>query len=108
MTIRYRFAGLVAALALGTAVLAGCDSQGANTDCGLDQCTVTFDRGVQGEVSILGVDAKLVEAQDDRVTLEVAGEQLSLTVGQSAADVGGMAVTLERVTADQAVVKISR
>ena len=42
-------AALFAGLALGVALLAGCSSEGASTDCGLDQCTVTFDRGVEGK-----------------------------------------------------------
>ncbi|MGW0506236.1 hypothetical protein [Micromonospora sp. NPDC003241] len=101
-------AGLLAGLALGAALLMGCSSEGARTDCGLDACTVTFDRGVDARANILGVEARLVEAQDDVVTIEVAGEQLSLTVGQQAADVGGMAVTLDSVTDAEVKVRISR
>lgn len=98
----------VAALALGLAVLTGCSSEGADTNCGIDQCTVTFDRGVDAQASVLGVDAKLVNAEDDKVTLEVAGEQLTLTVGQQGTEVGGLNVTLESVTDSQVVVKIGR
>ena len=76
-------------------------SEGASTDCGLDQCTVTFDRGVEGSVSVLGVDAKFIGADGDQVTVEVAGEQLSLTVGQQAAEVGGLAVSVDSVTDTQ-------
>ena len=83
-----RAAGLLAGLALGVAVLAGCSSEGASTDCGLDACTVTFDRGVDASATILGVEAKLVGAEGDQVTVEVAGEQLTLTIGQQAAEVG--------------------
>lgn len=83
-----RAAGLFAGLALGLAVLAGCSSQGASTDCGLDACTVTFERGVEASATILGVEAKLVGAEGDQVTIEVAGEQLSLTTGQEAAEAG--------------------
>src|SRR5688500_5641979 len=57
-----RAAGLLAGLALGAAVLAGCSSEGARTDCGLDACTVTFDRGVDASANILGVEAKLISA----------------------------------------------
>jgi hypothetical protein len=97
-----------AALALGAALLAGCSSEGASTDCGLDQCTVTFDRGVQGEVNVLGVNAKFIGADGDKVTLEVAGEQVSLTVGQQAADVGGLAVSVESATENEVVVRVGR
>ncbi|MEO3778657.1 hypothetical protein ABGB16_17755 [Micromonospora sp. B11E3] len=103
-----RAGGLLAGLALGVALLAGCSSEGASTDCGLDACTVTFDRGVEANATILGVEAKLVGAQGDQVTVEVAGEQLSLTVGQQATEVGGFAVTLDSVTEDQVKIRVSR
>lgn len=95
-------------LALGLALLSGCSSEGADTDCGIDQCTVTFDRGVEASASVLGVDAKLVGADGDKVTVEVAGEEVSLTVGQQGTEVGGLNVTAESVTDSQVVVKIAR
>ncbi|GIJ77582.1 hypothetical protein [Micromonospora phaseoli] len=103
-----RIVGLLAGLALGAALLAGCSSEGASTNCGLDACTVTFDRGVDARASIFGVEARLVDAQDDVVTIEVGGEQLSLTVGQQAAEVGGLAVTLDSVTESEVQVRIAR
>ncbi|MEQ4301878.1 hypothetical protein ABNF97_10890 [Plantactinospora sp. B6F1] len=108
MTIARRAAGLFAGLALGVAVIAGCSSEGASTDCGLDSCTVTFDRGVDARTSILGVEAKLVGVDGDRVTIEVAGEQLTLTVGQQATEVGGMYATVESADQDRVVVRIGR
>ncbi|MEH1166088.1 hypothetical protein V6V47_11955 [Micromonospora sp. CPCC 205539] len=103
-----RTAGLFAGLALGLAVLAGCSSQGASTDCGLDACTVTFERGVEANATIFGVEAKLVGAQGDQVTVEVAGEQLTLTTGQQATEAGGFAVTLDSVTDQQVKIRVSR
>ncbi|NBE84306.1 hypothetical protein [Micromonospora rubida] len=103
-----RAVGLLAGLALGVTLLAGCSSEGASTDCGLDACTVTFDRGVEASATILGVEAKLVGAQGDQVTVEVAGEQLSLTVGQQATEVGGFAVTLDSVTDQEVKIRVSR
>ncbi|MFG3579723.1 hypothetical protein [Micromonospora chersina] len=103
-----RAAGLFAGLVLGAALLAGCSSENASTDCGLDACTVTFDRGVEASASILGVEAKLVGAEGDQVTVEVAGEQLSLTVGQQAAQAGGFSVTLDSVTDQQVVIRVAR
>ncbi|MEU6076540.1 hypothetical protein [Micromonospora sp. NPDC047074] len=108
LTPTRRAAGLFAALALGVAVLSGCSSEGASTDCGLDACTVTFDRGVEASATILGVEAKLVGAQGDQVTVEIAGEQLSLTVGQQAAEVGGLGVTLDSVTEQEVKIRVSR
>ncbi|SBT39609.1 hypothetical protein [Micromonospora narathiwatensis] len=103
-----RAAGLLAGLALGAALLAGCGSEGSSTDCGLDACTVTFDRGVEARASILGVEAKLVGVQGDQVTVEVAGERLSLTVGQQATEAGGFQVTLDSVTDQQVALRVAR
>ncbi|MFC4147174.1 hypothetical protein ACFO0M_13035 [Micromonospora mangrovi] len=103
-----RAAGLLAGLTLGAALLAGCSSEGASTDCDLNACTVTFDRGVNASASILGVEAKLIGAQDDQVTVEVAGEQLSLTMGQQAAEVGGLQVSLDSVTDQQVQIRVAR
>ena len=103
-----RVAALVAALALGAAGLAGCDSEGAKTDCSLDACTVTFDRGADAKASILGVEAKLVGVQGDQATVEVAGQQATLTVGQAATQTGDFELTLQSVDDKQVVVKIGR
>lgn len=103
-----RAAVLTAALTLGLAVLGGCSSDGAATDCGLDACTVTFERGVDAKARILGVDARLVGVEGDRATVEVAGEQLPLTVGQQSTEVAGLYVALEKVTDTEAKVRIGR
>ena len=108
LTPTRRAAGLLAGLTLGVALLAGCSSEGASTDCGLDACTVTFDRGVDASASIFGVEAKLIGAQGDQVTVEVAGEQLSLTVGQQATEAGGFQVSLDSVTDQQVVLRVAR
>jgi hypothetical protein len=103
-----RFTRFSATAMLGLAFLAGCSGEGSDTSCGLDACTVTFDRGVEAKASVLGVEAKLVSAQDDTVTLEVAGEQITLTVGQAGTEVAGLMVTLESVSADKVGIRIAR
>jgi hypothetical protein len=108
MTRARRTAGFAVALSLGAAVLAGCSSEGASTDCRIDACTVTFNRGVDAKASVLGVDAKLISAEGDKATVEVAGERLTLTMGQQAAQVAGLSVTLESVNDSQAVVRIAK
>ncbi|GAB3983178.1 hypothetical protein GCM10027615_67680 [Plantactinospora veratri] len=108
MTTVRRAAGLLAGLALGVAVMAGCSSEGASTDCGLDACTVTFKQGVDAQTSILGVEAKLIGVDGDKVTIEVAGEQLALTVGQQATEVGGLYATVQSADQEQVVVRIGR
>ena len=63
---------------------------------------------MEASATILGVEAKLVGAQGDQVTVEVAGEQLSLTVGQQATEVGGFQVSLDDVTDQQVVLRVAR
>ena len=97
--------GLAAALL--AAVVAGCGGEGTDTDCSLDACTVTFDRGVDARVDVLGIQAELVDVQDDQVTVEVEGQRATLPVGQST-QVEGFSVTVQEVTADSVVVRITR
>ncbi len=101
-----RHAALFASAALAVAVLTGCSSD--NVDCRLDACTVTIDRSVDASASVLGVEAKFVSADADTVTLEVAGEQIQLTKGQQAVDVGGLQVSLDSVTADNVAIEVAR
>ncbi|MGC9668794.1 hypothetical protein ACNTMW_19830 [Planosporangium sp. 12N6] len=99
---------LAAGTLLGLALLTGCGSEGTDTSCGLDACTVTFDRGVDASAKVLGVEAKLVATNGNTVTVEVAGEQLQLAVGQPAVDAGAFSVSLDSLTDSAAVVRIAR
>lgn len=101
-----RGAGLLAAAVLALAVLAGCSND--NVDCGLDACTVTLDRSVNASANVLGVEAKFIGAEGDRVTVEVAGEQLQLTVGQAATQVGGLQVSLDSIAAETVKIRVAR
>ena len=101
-----RLAALFASAALGLAVLTGCSSD--NVDCSLDACTVTLDRTVNASASVLGVEAKFISADADTVTLEVAGEQIQLTKGQQAVDVGGLQVSLDSINADNVQFEVAR
>jgi hypothetical protein len=101
-----RIAALFTSAALGLALLTGCGSD--NVDCGLDQCTVTLERSTSASASVLGVEAKFVSADANTVTLEVAGEQVQLTKGQQAVDVGGLQVSLDSITADNIGFVVSR
>jgi hypothetical protein len=101
-----RLASLFASVALGMAVLTGCSSD--NVDCSLDACTVTLDRTVDASASVLGVEAKFISADADTATLEVAGEQIQLTKGQQAVDVGGLLVSLESITDSTIGIEVAR
>jgi hypothetical protein len=101
-------AGSLLSLSLAGALVAGCSSDNGNTTCSVDACTVTFNRGVNASASVLGVEAKLIAADGDKVAVEVAGTQLSLTVGQPAAEVGALSVALDSVTDSKVVLRVSR
>jgi hypothetical protein len=101
-----RIAALFTSAVLGLTLLSGCSSD--NVDCGLDQCTVTLERSTSASASFFGVEAKFVSADADTVTLDVAGEQIQLTKGQQAVDVGGLQVSLDSVTADAVEFVVAR
>ena len=101
-----RIAALFTAAALSLGLLTGCSND--NVSCGLDQCTVTLDRTVDASVSVLGVEAKFISADENTATLEVAGEQIQLTRGQAAVDVGGLQVSLDSITSDSVGIQVSR
>ncbi|MDI6101462.1 hypothetical protein QLQ12_22855 [Actinoplanes sp. NEAU-A12] len=102
---RRRIAAVLASAVLGLALLTGC---GDDVSCGLDQCTVTIQRETNASVEVLGVEAKFVSADENTVTLDIAGEKIALTKGQQAVDVGGLMVTLTSVTPEAVQVEVSR
>jgi hypothetical protein len=101
-----RLAAALASAALAATLLAGCSSE--NVDCGLDQCTVTLQKDVNASASFLGVEAKFVSADADTATIEIAGEQIKLTKGQQAVEVGGLMVSLDSVTGDTIVIQVAK
>lgn len=101
-----RVVACAAAALLAVLPLAGCGGEGTFTRCTLSACTVTFQRGVDASVEILGVEARLVGVRGGRATLEVAGQQITLPPGQGI-EIAGLQVTLQRLTEQQAVVRIS-
>ncbi|MCM6776805.1 hypothetical protein NDR87_22010 [Nocardia sp. CDC159] len=85
-----------------------CTSQGpgTTTNCDLTACTVTFARGVDAKASILGVEAKLLAVDGNMVTLEVAGQKVTVPVGETQ-PADGRTVTVQEVTSDKVVVRIA-
>jgi hypothetical protein len=105
--LRRPAATLLALLVLTLGGATACGGEGAQTDCSLTGCTVTFPRSGDSEVSLLGIKAKLVGAESGSATLEVAGQTVTVPVGgQVAAD--NFTVGVERITDTEVVVRISQ
>ncbi|NUT32558.1 MAG: hypothetical protein HOV79_05725 [Hamadaea sp.] len=101
---------LLAALGFGgAATLAGCSGEGATTSCsGTSECTITFDRRADtAKVSILGVEVSVVSATDTAVTLNVAGQEVTVNANASTT-VGGLTINVNQITDDEIVVKVTR
>jgi hypothetical protein len=100
-SLRATLAATLIALAV-----AGCGGgEGSNTQCALDGCTITFPRGGGGEVSVLGVTARLVGVEGSVATIDIAGNTVQVPVGGEAA-AEGFTVGLQRLTEDEAVVQV--
>ena len=94
----------VLALVLAGGALVGCG--GGNTSCGVDGCTITFPRSGTAEVSVLGVNAKLVRVDADIAQVEIAGQTVTVPVGGQT-EVAGFVVRVEEITDQQVVVRVS-
>ena len=67
-----------------------------------------MDRGVDASASVLGVDVTLKSVEGQQVTLDVAGNTVTVPVGaDGTANVGGLNVTVQSVTDDQVVLQIT-
>lgn len=89
-------------LVVSAALLAGCGGgEGVDVACGLQECTVTFPRGVEASASVFGVEAKLIKVENGWVTLEIGGTTLTVPVGGETEG-----VQVREVTSDKVVVAI--
>jgi hypothetical protein len=102
---RRRIAAALVSAALGLTLLTGCSD---DVSCGLDKCSVTIQRQTNASVEVLGVEAKFVSADKDTVTLDIGGEQVKVTKGEQAVEVGGLQVSLSGITQDAIQIEISR
>jgi hypothetical protein len=105
-----RVAVSAASAALAAVLLAGCSGDGSDVSCSLDSCDVTFDRGVDANASVLGVDVELVGVQNDQVTVKVADKEINVPVGDAAgtAEAGGLRFDVQEVTDSKVVMKVSK
>jgi len=96
-------------LATAGAALAGCSGDGADVSCNLESCTVTMDRGVDAKATVLGVEVKLLAVADEQLSLEVAGQKVSVPVNATTStEAGGLEVKVQKVTGDQVVLQVTR
>jgi hypothetical protein len=107
-TITAAFARAVLVAGLAAGLLAGCSSEGADVSCSLNDCTVTMDRGAEAQATVLNVDIKLVGVANDQVTLEVEGNKVTVPVGGGGVEVAGLNVSVQEVTGDKVVLKVTR
>ncbi|WP_328394887.1 hypothetical protein [Nocardia sp. NBC_00416] len=96
---------LAAAASLGVSACTATGS-GATSRCEVSGCTVTFDRGVNAQISVLGVDTELTSVEGNLVTLTVAGQQVTVPVGQTGS-AEGLDLTVQEVTQDKVVVQLA-
>lgn len=104
--LRRRLAALPLLVLLPLGAAAACGGENSTTDCTLNACTVTFDRGVEASASILGVKAELVEVRGQMVTLRIGGQTVTVPVGEGEQS-DGFDVSVQSVTEEQVVVRIS-
>jgi hypothetical protein len=103
--LRRSLAVLSCAVIFGT--VAACGGENSNTDCSLNACTITFDRGADASASVLGIKAELVAVNGNQVTLKVGGQRLTVPVGDSGQS-DGFNVSVQSVTKDNVVIRISQ
>jgi hypothetical protein len=102
-TLTRRLATVAAALAIGLGALTACSSD--NVECTTSACTVTFDRGVEAESNVLGVDIKLVGVDNGVVKIDIEGTTVSVPVdGSTQAE--GFDITVQKVTDSEVVVRV--
>jgi hypothetical protein len=88
---------MTAFLALG--LVAGCSSEAGDVSCGTNQCDVTLNRGVDADVSVLGVSVKLVSVSSGTVTVEVGGTQVQIPVSDGqGTSAGNLNIRVTEVT----------
>ena len=104
---RFVVVGLLAALSCG--VVSGCSSKGADVSCTTTACTVTLDRGVDAKASVLGIEVKLDDVQNNQATIDVNGSKITMPVGGSPqASGGGVNVGVKSITDSQVVLQVMK
>ncbi|MBL1078640.1 hypothetical protein JK358_29980 [Nocardia sp. 2] len=82
------------------------EGPGSKSECDVTGCTITFDRGVNAQASVLGIQAELVAVNGNNVTLKVGGQEIVVPVGETQ-PTDGLSVGVQQVTQDNVVVRIA-
>lgn len=97
---------MVLGLLFAAPALAACSNEGSKTDCSTNKCTITLDRGADASASVLGVKVKLIKVEGDMVTLEVAGQRVTVPKGDPT-ESGGNTIEVKKITDDNVVIDIA-
>lgn len=89
-----------------TAAACTTEGDGYKSECNVSGCTVTFERGVNAKASILGVEAELVAVEGNQARLKVAGQEVTVPVGETQ-PADGLSVTVQEITEKNVVVRIA-
>ncbi|WP_309138706.1 hypothetical protein [Nocardia cyriacigeorgica] len=99
-------ASMFATLTTFGAVACTMQGDGYTSECKVEGCVITFDRGVDAEASVLGLKVKVLKVEGNVVTLSVGGQEVTVPVGESGSTESNT-VSVREVTEDKVVVDIS-
>jgi hypothetical protein len=81
----------------------------SGTSCTLTGCTVVLYQGVDARTSVLGIPVELVSITGNQARLKVAGQQVDIPLNpNTAANIGGLAVSVQSINKDKVVLKVTR
>ncbi|NUS72094.1 MAG: hypothetical protein HOQ05_01675 [Corynebacteriales bacterium] len=92
-------------LALGAAACST-ESDAGKSTCNAEKCTVTLNRGVDAKMEVLGVDVRLDEVKGDNVTVEIAGQKVTVPHGQET-EAEGFNIKVKEIDDDEVVLEIA-
>lgn len=68
---------------------------------------MTFERGTAASASVLGRDIELLNTEAQRITLKVAGTELTVSTDDTEAQEGNLNITIESITQAEVTVRFS-
>ncbi|WP_280234478.1 hypothetical protein [Nocardia cyriacigeorgica] len=99
-------ASFFATLTTFGAVACTVQGDGYTSECKVEGCLITFERGVDAEASVLGLKIKVVKVEGNTVSLSVGGQEVTVPVGESGS-LDGNTISVREVTDDKVVINVS-